>query len=53
MITFGSIYAAVPWLWKRERMYSPALVEVHFWLAVAGTIVYVLAMWEFQDHSGD
>jgi len=45
MITFGSIYAAVPWLWKRENMYSPRLVEVHFWLALAGTIVYVLAMW--------
>ena len=28
MITFGSIYASVPWLWKRERMYSPRLVEV-------------------------
>ena len=23
----------VPWLWKRERMYSARLVEVHFWLA--------------------
>ena len=45
MITFGSIYAAVPWLWKRESMYSPRLVEVHFWLAVAGTIIYVMAMW--------
>src|SRR5262245_33739234 len=45
MITFGSIYAAVPWLWKREGMYSAKLVEVHFWLAVAGTIVYVFAMW--------
>jgi cytochrome c oxidase cbb3-type subunit 1 len=45
MITFGSIYALVPWLWKRDSMYSPALVEAHFWLAVAGTIVYVMAMW--------
>ncbi|MBX9847528.1 MAG: cytochrome-c oxidase, cbb3-type subunit I [Xanthobacteraceae bacterium] len=45
MITFGAIYASVPWLWKRERMYSPALVEVHFWLALAGTLVYVFAMW--------
>jgi len=45
MISFGSIYASVPWLWKRENMYSARLVEVHFWLAVAGTIVYVLAMW--------
>lgn len=23
MITFGSIYALVPWLWKRERMHFP------------------------------
>jgi cytochrome c oxidase cbb3-type subunit 1 len=45
MITFGSIYALVPWMWKRQAMYSPKLVEVHFWLALAGTIVYVFAMW--------
>ncbi|WP_026060142.1 cytochrome-c oxidase, cbb3-type subunit I [Pseudaminobacter salicylatoxidans] len=45
MITFGAIYYLVPQLWKRPQMYSPALVEVHFWLAVAGTFVYVFAMW--------
>src|SRR6188474_832426 len=45
MITYGSIYASVPWLWKRETMYSPKLVEAHFWLAISGTVVYVLAMW--------
>ena len=45
MITFGSIYASVPWLWKCEKMYSAKLVEVHFWLAVAGTVIYVIAMW--------
>jgi len=45
MITFGSIYASVPWLWKREAMYSARLVEAHFWLALAGTVIYVFAMW--------
>jgi cytochrome c oxidase cbb3-type subunit 1 len=45
MITFGSFYALVPWLWKRDGMYSARLVEVHFWLALAGTLIYVLAMW--------
>jgi cytochrome c oxidase cbb3-type subunit 1 len=45
MITFGSIYASVPWLWKRDSMYSARLIEVHFWLALAGTLIYVLAMW--------
>ncbi len=45
LISFGSIYTLVPALWKRERMYSPALIEWHFWLAIAGTLVYAFAMW--------
>jgi cytochrome c oxidase cbb3-type subunit 1 len=45
MIIFGAIYYLVPQLWKRPRMYSAGLVEVHFWLAVTGTFVYVFAMW--------
>ncbi|MDT3378372.1 cytochrome-c oxidase, cbb3-type subunit I [Labrys neptuniae] len=45
MITFGSIYALVPWMWKREAMWSPKLIELHFWLALSGTIIYVFAMW--------
>jgi len=45
MITFGSLYTLVPAIWKRERMYSAVLVEVHFWLALAGTLIYVFAMW--------
>ena len=45
LIIFGSLYTLVPALWKRERMYSGTLVEVHFWLAIAGTLIYVLAMW--------
>ena len=45
LITFGAFYSLVPWLWKREGMYSAGLVEVHFWLAMAGTLVYVFAMW--------
>jgi cytochrome c oxidase cbb3-type subunit I len=45
LITFGSLYTLVPSLWKREAMYSPALVEWHFWLSLAGTLVYIFAMW--------
>lgn len=26
-------------------MYSARAVEVHFWLALAGTVIYVFAMW--------
>ncbi len=45
LITFGSIYAAVPMIWRRETMYSWKLVEWHFWLALAGTLIYVISMW--------
>ena len=45
MISFGSFYAAVPWLWKREGMYSARLVEWHFWLALSGTMIYVFSLW--------
>ena len=45
LITFGSIYALTPVLWRRERMYSAKAVEWHFWLALAGTVIYVFAMW--------
>ena len=44
-ITFGAIYYLVPNLWKRQAMFSPRLVEVHYWLALAGTLVYIFAMW--------
>jgi cytochrome c oxidase cbb3-type subunit 1 len=26
-------------------MYSNTLVEVHFWLALTGTLIYIFAMW--------
>jgi cytochrome c oxidase cbb3-type subunit I len=45
LITFGSIYASVPWLWKHKSMHSARLVEAHFWLALSGTVIYVFAMW--------
>ncbi len=45
LITFGSIYTLVPSLWKRQGMYSNGLVEVHFWLALSGTLIYVFSMW--------
>ncbi|WP_242494389.1 cytochrome-c oxidase, cbb3-type subunit I [Loktanella sp. IMCC34160] len=45
MIVFGAIYTLVPKLSNREHMAWPAAVEWHFWLAVVGTLVYVVALW--------
>jgi len=44
-ISFGAIYCLVPWLWKKERLYSNALVEWHFWIATTGIVLYIAAMW--------
>ncbi|MBI2260736.1 MAG: cytochrome-c oxidase, cbb3-type subunit I [Caulobacterales bacterium] len=45
LITFGAIYCLVPWLWKKERLYSNALVEWHFWIATTGIVLYISSMW--------
>lgn len=45
MIVFGAIYTIIPQLTGRKEMIWPRAVEWHFWLAVAGTLIYVVAMW--------
>ncbi len=44
-ITFGAVYCMVPWLWKKDRLWSDRLVEWHFWIATTGILLYITAMW--------
>lgn len=44
-VSFGAIYCLVPWLWKKERLYSNKLVEWHFWISTIGIVLYISAMW--------
>jgi cytochrome c oxidase cbb3-type subunit 1 len=44
LITFGTFYFLVPRLAGRP-LHSEAWVRVHFWLALAGTMLYVISMW--------
>jgi cytochrome c oxidase cbb3-type subunit 1 len=44
-ISFGAIYCLVPWLWKKEKLFSNALVEWHFWISTTGILLYIAAMW--------
>ena len=44
-ITFGALYCMVPWLWKKDRLWSNTLVEWHFWIATTGILLYIAAMW--------
>ena len=44
MVACGALYHMVEKLWNR-RIYSTSLVNLHFWLATIGTVVYITAMW--------
>lgn len=44
LITFGTFYYLVPKLAGRP-LHSPKLAQLHFWMALAGVMLYILAMW--------
>ncbi|MBI4938405.1 MAG: cytochrome-c oxidase, cbb3-type subunit I [Nitrosomonadales bacterium] len=44
MVSFGALYHMVKKLWNTE-MYSDSLVNLHFWVALVGTVIYVVALW--------
>ncbi|MDW3094659.1 MAG: cytochrome-c oxidase, cbb3-type subunit I [Gammaproteobacteria bacterium] len=44
LITFGTYYFLVPRL-VGAKLYSVRLANIHFWMALLGTILYVVAMW--------
>ncbi len=44
-VSFGALYHLVPILWKREHLYSMALVSLHFWISTVGIVLYITAMW--------
>ncbi|MCL1142554.1 cytochrome-c oxidase, cbb3-type subunit I [Shewanella gaetbuli] len=45
MVSIGSLYHLIPVLFGHGRMYSTNLVNVHFWLATIGTVLYIVSMW--------
>ncbi len=45
MITIGSLYYLIPKLFGQQDMYSTKLVEIHFWVATAGIVLYVTSLW--------
>ncbi len=45
MVSIGSLYYLIPRLFGRESMYSMKLVELHFWIATIGVVLYIAAMW--------
>jgi len=41
----GSIYFLLPRVFGLKQMYSVRLVELHFWIATVGIVLYIAAMW--------
>jgi cytochrome c oxidase cbb3-type subunit 1 len=45
MISIGSMYFLIPRMFGRKQMYSMRAVELHFWIATIGIVLYIAAMW--------
>ncbi|MGB5640028.1 MAG: cytochrome-c oxidase, cbb3-type subunit I, partial [Sedimenticolaceae bacterium] len=45
MVSIGALYYLIPRLFGKTQMASNALVEVHFWIATIGVVLYIAAMW--------
>jgi cytochrome c oxidase cbb3-type subunit 1 len=45
MISVGATYHMIPKVFGTDGMYSSKLINLHFWLATAGTVLYICAMW--------
>ena len=44
-ITMGSMYYLIPRLAGKNQMWSKDMIEVHFWMATIGIVLYIAAMW--------
>jgi cytochrome c oxidase cbb3-type subunit 1 len=44
-ITMGSLYYLVPRLFGQAQMYSVRAMNLHFWVATIGVVLYIAAMW--------
>lgn len=45
LVSIGSMYALIPWVFNKEGMYSTKLIDTHFWIATIGVVLYIAAMW--------
>jgi cytochrome c oxidase cbb3-type subunit 1 len=44
-VTFGTLYFLVPKLVGASDLYSKRLANIHFWLALMGVLIYIVALW--------
>ena len=45
LISMGCLYHLIPRLYGKTQMHSTKAVELHFWIATIGIVLYIAAMW--------
>jgi cytochrome c oxidase cbb3-type subunit 1 len=45
LISMGCLYHLIPRMVGRTEMYSKRAIELHFWVATLGIVLYIAAMW--------
>ena len=45
LVSMGTLYFLVPRLFGQKEMYSMKAIELHFWMATIGIVLYITALW--------
>ncbi len=45
LVSMGALYYMIPRLFGQKQMYSMKAIELHFWLATIGIVLYIAALW--------
>ena len=45
LVSIGSLYYLIPRMFGRTTMFSTRAIELHFWVATIGIVLYIAAMW--------
>jgi cytochrome c oxidase cbb3-type subunit I len=45
LVSIGCLYHLIPRMFGRTQMFSVKAIELHFWVATIGIVLYIAAMW--------
>jgi cytochrome c oxidase cbb3-type subunit 1 len=45
LVSMGALYHLVPRLFGQKQMHSIKAIELHFWMATIGIVLYIAALW--------
>jgi cytochrome c oxidase cbb3-type subunit I len=45
LISMGALYHLIPRMYGKKAMHSTRAIELHFWIATIGIVLYIASMW--------